>query len=226
MYNDSFVSYCESRDMEKIKLACRRKSALFIQIQQGVDVAARKNDLEMLLTVLFIPRHLSVQLVRYAQSICTEEQINYFCSYENNPKYLHCVMIAAIYPKSDTLYRRIERYITDDAYINLRMQAIDHSITYDRYYAPEKQREKRECIRHFSRNIKLPRTNEIKRHLGILLDINSNTMSEIVNLLKICEYANKMELSADVFAVINPIKFEYINKYITKDIANIIIEYL
>lgn len=65
-YDDGFITACENYDIGYIMLACRANSTGFLYIQQGVDVAVRNNDYNMLKVVIFFPvEQLTHKLLKY-----------------------------------------------------------------------------------------------------------------------------------------------------------------
>ena len=226
-YDEMFMTYCERGEIKHVMSLC---NGPFIMVQQGIDIAVRKNDMDMLRIILANSRECN-KLIRYTID-------NYFdaCLYLIellnllSPKILYELICI----DKPSIKLKIKKYLTESEYIKLRAQTLQlfnaHTIIHTSRYL------KGGIVESNYKLIKIGVYNllsgvivtddmhNIKMCIDIMLVSTIESLNNQIYLLNVCDYARKSKLAKKIIKETTIKLKPMLDEHFIPDITNLILE--
>ena len=232
-YDDNFVSYCEQSKYGQIEAVCKCDYINFICIQQGVDVAIRKNDYKMLSIVVFSGnKDLTDKLIKY---IIDNRHLEYLKKLIFVIDITHVVYLLLYFINTNHLdmihffnhhFTRVEYTKIKD----LTLSMFDKKYPLYPHYSKQMNKTNYKILKNavISLNdINIDNYSNIRTCIDKLLRTNINdTLDDIYIIICNCRYAANHPRAKQSIDKFKEIIIPSLNTYLLGDISNIVVDYI
>jgi hypothetical protein len=229
-YNESFLTYCENGYIDKVRNICAISEASFEMIQQGIDVAIRKNNMHMLFSVLAIPKKIAPKLINYMANNNMVYYINDVLDYGKNIQKLARILYACLLSNNHLVIYNLNKYLNDTLYLDLRRITLqiyndERFYVYNNEIPPDVYKDIYNAIMLLTKDVDISKMYHICDCVNLIVYDNCTPVSDMIKLIEQCRYA---ALLPEAQKRINKIKTEisYIRDYISNDALTIVFDYI
>ena len=229
-YNDSFLTYCENDNIDRVRDICRIYDASFAMVQQGIDVAVRKNNIYMLYSILSLPRKIAPKLINYMANNNMVYYIGDVLDYGANIHDLSRILYACLLSNNSLVIDNLFKYLNDASFAGMRYNTLkiyndERFRVSDNEIPPDVFKDIYKAIMLLTKDVDISKLYQICDCVNLIIYDNDTPVSDMITLIEQCRYAALLPKAQER---INKIKKEisYICAYISKDALSVVFDYI